>query len=123
MTDREFAETFMKSLYSKHTDKLLFSIYPISQAEIDTLEPLVGYPEFEFTDRQRKVYGALQRKYGLHYWKPRERPLRPVMYYKESDINITPEMIDDIYTEMYNLRTEIKIYHSKGKFPNIKDFI
>jgi hypothetical protein len=122
MTDREFAETFMKSLYSKHTDKLLFSIYPISQAEIDTLEPLVGYPDFEFTDRQRKVYGALQRKYGLHYWKPRERPLRPVMYYKESEY-IDPDAIKNLYAEMYNLRTEIKIYYSKGKSPNIKDFI
>jgi len=122
MTDREFAETFMKSLYSKHTDKLLFSIYPISQAEIDTLEPLVGYPEFEFTDRQRKVYGALQRKYGLHYWKPRERPLRPVMYYEESEY-IDPDAIKNLYAEMQNLEHKVKICCVKGTMPNIRDFI
>lgn len=122
MTDREFAETFMKSLYSKHTDKLLFSIYPISQTEIDTLEPLVGYPDFEFTDRQRKVYGALQRKYGLHYWKPRERPLRPVMYYEETE-EINKDTIEEMRTEIYNLENKVKIYYTKGKIPNIKDFI
>lgn len=112
MTDREFAETFMKSLYSKHTDKLLFSIYPISQAEIDTLEPLIGYPDFEFTDRQRKVYGALQRKYGLHYWKPRERPLRPVMYYaKHQDID--QDTIEEIRTEIYNLENNVEMRFTK----------
>lgn len=107
MTDREFAETFMKSLYSKHTDKLLFSIYPISQAEIDTLEPLVGYPDFEFTDRQRKVYGALQRKYGLHYWKSRERPLRPVMYYKKSE-DFDQDTIIDLESQIQNLENYIR---------------
>jgi hypothetical protein len=107
MTDREFAETFMKSLYSKHTGKLLFSIYPITQEEIDTLEPLIGYPEFEFTDRQRKVYGALQRKYGLHYWKPRERPLRAKIYYEESE-QIDADTIKDLRGEIYNLENEIK---------------
>ena len=108
MTDREFAETFMKSLYSKHTDKLLFSIYPISQAEIDTLEPLIGYPDFELTDRQRKVYGALQRKYGLHYWKSREQPLRPVMYYEESG-EIDQDTLREMQTEIHNLEDKIKI--------------
>lgn len=122
MTDREFAETFMKSLYSKHTGKLLFSIYPISQVEIDTLEPLIGYPEFEFTDRQRKVYGALQRKYGLHYWKPRERPLRPVMFYEESH-DFDEDTIKEIYAEMQNLEHKIKIHSVRGKMSNIKDFI
>lgn len=122
MTDREFAETFMKSLYSKHTGKLLFSIYPISQAEIDTLEPLVGYPDFEFTDRQRKVYGALQRKYGLHYWKPKERPLRPMMYYEESE-DFDQDMIKEIRAEIHNLGEQVKTYYKKGVMPDIKDFI
>ena len=122
MTDREFAETFMKSLYSKHTDKLLFSIYPISQEEIATLEPLIGYPEFEFTDRQRKVYGALQRKYGLHYWQSRERPLRPVMYYEESH-DFYEDTIKEIHAEMHNLGAKVKTYYKKGVMPNIKDFI
>lgn len=108
MTDREFAETFMKSLYSKHTGKLIFSIYPITQEEIATLEPLVGYPDFEFTDRQRKVYGALQRKYGLHYWKSRERPLRPVMFYEKSH-DFDEDTIKEIYAEMQNLEHKIKI--------------
>lgn len=94
----------MKALYSKFTGKLLFCIYNVSNEELKTLEPLIGFPDFEFTKEQSRMYGALQRKYGLHYWKPYERPLRPA--------NLYPiELDDDDLEDYYPTDKEIEEYN------------